>query len=104
MKDTLRPYAEYRESGLPWLGEIPAHWRIVKLSRVARVFNGATPSQARSDFWEGGDVPWLTSGKVNDYLVTTPSQYITRNAADSCGLRRSSPGSSVKVLHARTRR
>jgi type I restriction enzyme S subunit len=22
----LKPYAEYKESGLPWLGELPAHW------------------------------------------------------------------------------
>jgi type I restriction enzyme S subunit len=24
----LKPYAEYKESGLPWLGEVPAHWEI----------------------------------------------------------------------------
>lgn len=24
----LKPYPEYRDSGLPWLGEIPAHWEI----------------------------------------------------------------------------
>ena len=22
----LKPYAEYTESGLPWLGDIPQHW------------------------------------------------------------------------------
>ncbi len=22
----LKPYSEYRESGLPWLGQVPAHW------------------------------------------------------------------------------
>ncbi len=26
----LRPYAEYRDSGLPWVGKIPAHWRILR--------------------------------------------------------------------------
>lgn len=25
----LRPYVEYKESGLPWLGQVPAHWRLV---------------------------------------------------------------------------
>ena len=24
----LEPYAEYKDSGLPWLGEVPAHWEI----------------------------------------------------------------------------
>ncbi len=22
----LKPYPEYKDSGLPWLGEVPAHW------------------------------------------------------------------------------
>ena len=26
MIEDLKPYAEYKESGLPWLGEVPAHW------------------------------------------------------------------------------
>jgi type I restriction enzyme S subunit len=25
----LKPYAEYEESGLPWLGKVPAHWGLV---------------------------------------------------------------------------
>lgn len=26
----LKPYAEYKDSGLPWLGQMPAHWRVVR--------------------------------------------------------------------------
>jgi len=26
----LKPYAEYKESGLPWLGPVPGHWRAVR--------------------------------------------------------------------------
>ncbi len=26
----LKPYANYRDSGLPWLGQVPAHWRTVR--------------------------------------------------------------------------
>ena len=22
----LKPYPEYKESGLPWLGQVPGHW------------------------------------------------------------------------------
>lgn len=25
----LKPYADYRDSGLPWLGQVPAHWGLV---------------------------------------------------------------------------
>ncbi len=26
----LKPYAEYKDSGLPWLEQMPAHWRVVR--------------------------------------------------------------------------
>lgn len=28
---SLRPYAEYKDSGVAWLGEVPAHWEIRRL-------------------------------------------------------------------------
>jgi len=27
----LKPYAEYKESGLPWLGQVPRHWEVSRL-------------------------------------------------------------------------
>ena len=32
----LRPYPSYRESGVPWLGEVPAHWEVRRLKYVLR--------------------------------------------------------------------
>jgi len=32
----LKPYAEYKESGLPWLGEVPGHWDALPLAGLAR--------------------------------------------------------------------
>ena len=25
----LKPYAEYKESGLPWVGQVPGHWEVI---------------------------------------------------------------------------
>jgi type I restriction enzyme S subunit len=33
----FRPYAEYKDSGLEWLGEIPAHWEVKRLKNLATV-------------------------------------------------------------------
>ncbi len=32
----LKPYAEYRESGLPWLGQVPGHWSVSRIKTVLR--------------------------------------------------------------------
>ena len=30
----LKPYAEYKESGLPWLGRVPGHWEIKRAKSI----------------------------------------------------------------------
>jgi len=30
----LEPYPEYKESGLPWLGQVPGHWGVRKPSHI----------------------------------------------------------------------
>lgn len=34
MTSDLRPYPEYKDSGLPWLGRIPAHWDVRRNGRL----------------------------------------------------------------------
>ena len=31
----MRRYPEYKESGVAWIGEIPAHWKIGKIKHIA---------------------------------------------------------------------
>lgn len=30
----LKPYPAYKDSGVPWLGEVPEHWKIQSLSSL----------------------------------------------------------------------
>jgi type I restriction enzyme, S subunit len=36
----LRPYPRYKPSGIDWLGDVPAHWRIHRLRDTAQLING----------------------------------------------------------------
>ena len=36
----LKPYPAYKDSGVEWLGEVPAHWNISTLRRKLRPFDG----------------------------------------------------------------
>ena len=75
-----------RDSGVPWIGEIPAHWELWKLGHVASVGNGSTPNRGRREYWEDGDVPWLNSSVVNRGEVTGAEQFVTRRAVRECHL------------------
>ena len=28
------PYSTYKPSGVPWLGDVPPHWKVVQLGRI----------------------------------------------------------------------
>ena len=36
----LNPYPAYKDSGVEWLGEIPAHWEIIRLKQASRIQGG----------------------------------------------------------------
>jgi type I restriction enzyme S subunit len=40
----LNPTAPLRDSGIPWLGHLPAHWEVMKVKYVAKMESGHTPS------------------------------------------------------------
>ena len=31
----LKPYPAYKDSGVPWLGEVPEHWEVIRLWRFS---------------------------------------------------------------------
>ena len=95
---TGRPYPAYKDSGMEWLGNMPAHWNVRRLGQVARIFNGSTPSRARHNYWTRGTVPWLNSGKVNEQLVLEPSELITERAVRECSLSHAPRGSVILGL------
>src|SRR3989442_1243719 len=40
MTADLKPYPEYKESGLPWLGQVPAHWEVRQARHIGRFLKG----------------------------------------------------------------
>jgi type I restriction enzyme S subunit len=82
----LRSAIGTRPSRYPWLPYVPNHWRLVALSWVGRISNGSTPSQGNPDYWQDGDVPWVSSAEVNQHRIIHPTAFITRLALSECSL------------------
>jgi type I restriction enzyme S subunit len=92
----LDPSVPMKDSGIPWLGEIPENWELWRISRFARVGNGSTPSRAKPAYWDGGTYPWLNSSQVNRGLIDSADQFVTAAALRECHLP-SVPAGSVLV-------
>jgi len=58
------------------LGKIPEGWDVKNIGSIANVVLGGTPSRLKPEYW-GGKIPWINSGKVNEFRVTSASEYIT---------------------------
>lgn len=94
----LDPNTPMRESGIEWIGVVPASWTVEKLSWLARIGNGSTPATENPDFWLNGDVPWLNSSCVNLDVVLEPAKFVTAYAKRTCHLPMVRPGSILVGL------
>ena len=82
----LDPEVKMKDSGVEWIGEVPAHWSVVPIKYVATVGNGSTPNKDKDRYWGNGTFPWLTSGCVNHDEVWHAEQYVTEAALRECHL------------------
>lgn len=94
----LDPKVKLRDSGVPWLGEIPAHWELWKVGHVAKVGNGSTPERDKGAYWSEGSFPWLNSSVVNQEEVTSSDQFVTDAALRECHLPRLRPGTVLVAI------
>ena len=59
----LNPDAPMKPTGIDWLGDIPAHWEVLTLRRIARrVETGRTPPSTGTDYFTDGTINWFTPG------------------------------------------
>ncbi|CAM1343860.1 restriction endonuclease subunit S [Tenacibaculum amylolyticum] len=75
----MQVYENYKDSGIEWIGKIPAHWEVKKLKRLAKICNG----QDHKKVWdENGSYPIIGSGgifgRAKDYLFKGPSVLLGR--------------------------
>lgn len=90
--------ASLKESGVLWLREIPTHWSVWPIGRLARVGNGSTPARSNPQYWDAGHFPWLNSSSVNQGIVTAAGQFVTATALSECHLPIVPPGSVLIAI------
>lgn len=72
-------YKEYKETGIEWLPQVPAHWEVKRLKYHAKICNGKDQKNVLVDdgtypiFGSGGDF-----GRANEYLYNKLSVLLGR--------------------------
>lgn len=81
----LNADVKMKNSGIEWLGKVPEHWEVVKLSHWFRSTSGSTPSRTMPGFY-GGDIPWVKTGELLDAEIHQADENITREAVRASSL------------------
>ena len=50
-----------------WPYEVPGDWRWVTLGDITQVVGGGTPSSGNSEYYEDGDIPWISPADLSNY-------------------------------------
>ena len=80
------------------IGPIPAGWTVDRLGNHAETVLGGTPSRARDEYWTDGVVPWINSGKVNEFRILEPTALITEEALDNSAAKLMPSGTTVVAI------
>ncbi|QEE34997.1 restriction endonuclease subunit S [Octadecabacter sp. SW4] len=90
----LNPDAPMKDSGVDWIGEIPAHWKIVPLMAVAEVID-PNPSHRNPEYVDEG-FPFISTQEFigwDDIEIDTPRRVSEKTVLEQerrCGFRRGS--------------
>jgi type I restriction enzyme S subunit len=86
----LDPTVPMKVSGVEWLGEVPAHWQVAPIRKVAKLESGHTPSRSRPEWWQDCTIPWFSLADVwqireakRDYVFETKEMVSELGLANS---------------------
>ena len=86
-----------KDSGIEWIGEIPAEWEIKRVKNICSLKTGSTPSTGNAE-WFNGDLLWFTPGDFNEKFVLSSSNRTLNRTAEKDGVATIIPANSVLVV------
>ncbi len=86
LKDWQKKYPEPVQPDTTDLPELPQGWVWATIDQLAAIGTGVTPLKSKSQYYVDGDIPWVTSGALNNEMVTEAIDYVTPLALKECRL------------------
>lgn len=62
------------------IDNLPANWQMMQLDQLASIGIGRTPARENSEYWQNGEVPWVSIADLNNGLVTQTKEQVSRKA------------------------
>lgn len=60
---------KYKDSGIPWIGEIPSDWEVNKINQLFSIIGSGTTPKATNDSNFVGKINWIQLGDINGGFI-----------------------------------
>lgn len=77
-------------------------YNTIKIGDVFKTTSGGTPSKAHPEYYEGGTIPWLSSGEVNAGVISSVKKCITQAGVDNSSAKMVPENSVVIAMYGAT--
>ncbi|MEK6419748.1 MAG: restriction endonuclease subunit S [Burkholderia gladioli] len=94
----LNPDAQMKDSGVAWLGEVPAHWGVGALGYLCSIETGATPDRGEPRYWNGS-IPWLKTGEINWAPISEAEEFISEDGLANSAAKLAKPGTLLMAMY-----
>lgn len=94
----LNPDAPMKDSGVAWLGEVPAHWGVGALGYLCSIETGATPDRGEPRYWNGS-IPWLKTGEINWAPISAAEEFISEDGLANSAAKLAKPGTLLMAMY-----
>jgi type I restriction enzyme S subunit len=86
-----------KDSGIEWLGPVPAHWELKPLGFMVNLRGGATPSKDNRNFWDG-NIPWVSPKDMKTWELGDSEDHVTEAAIHQTSLTLVQPPAVLLVV------
>lgn len=79
--------------------ELPDKWEWIRIEDITDIGTGSTPLKSKSEYYEDGSIPWITSSLTSLNYIDKAETYITETAVNECNLRIYPSGTLLVALY-----
>ena len=93
----LNPAAPMKNSGVEWLGDVPAHWETWKITHaIDLIGSGTTPKSDNAEYYDG-DILWVTTSELRENFISDTKQKVSDSAIKEYSALKIYPVNSVAM-------
>lgn len=86
-----------RDSGIQWLGEIPEHWEVWKITHLVEFIGSGTTPKSDNPAYYDGETLWVTTSELRENYISDTKQKVSQEAIKDFSTLKIYPKNSVAI-------